>query len=555
MAYPLFHPDGTTDLPMAMTIQDFSAAFPKESEVLEFKQGLPEGKVQEAVVAFSNTSGGVILLGVAPDGSARGLLVDGELVARAHRAVGQARDPGRYEIFDLVAGDRNLLVIAVARRREGFSQTADGRILVRRGAMNAALFGAALGEFVAGRVLTRFETTPTNVAFSDADPGLLADLTAAWNWPTGETLPERLAEQGLLDGRGDRLTVAGVLHLLREPHLVLGKTYIEVFRYRDKGTAYDRRVSVTGPLSNQVTEATRFVVDELGSDLVVLGVRRYDLPRLPEGVLREAVANAVAHRVYENARSAVRIEIRPDCVTITSPGPLPEPVTVTNIRDQNAARNLSVIGTLRRFRLAEDAGRGVDLMEDVMAANLLDLPEFHDDGTSVTVRLILSTTVSPAERAWVQEVERRGEIRPPDRVLLVHAARGVPLTNSYARDVLGADSVDARNSLQRLRDADLLSQSGERGGAVYYLSPDLSPPAGLRLEPGELGNLVVALAEEGALTNQLVRERTGLDRARALALLTSLVEEGRLVRRGERRGSWYERPSGMQDSGQGRLPG
>jgi ATP-dependent DNA helicase RecG len=336
--------------------------------------------------------------------------------------------------------------------------------------------------------------------------------------------------------------VAGALYLLPEPHSLLGKTYVEVFRYRDRGNAYDRRVSITGPLTTQVAEATRLIVDEVGSDLVILGVRRYDLPRLPQGVVREAIANAVAHRVYENGRSAVRVEIRPDSVTITSPGPLPEPVTVANMRDQNSARNVNVIATLRRFRLAEDAGRGVDLMEDVMAANLLDLPEFSDDGTSVKVRLLLSTTVTPAERAWLQEVERRGEIKPPDRVLLVHAARGVPLTNGYAREVLSVDSVDARNALRRLRDAGLLRQSGERGGAVYYLAPDLSSPAGLRLAPTELGELIVALAEEGPLTNQVVRERTGLDRARALAVLTALVEEGRLVRRGERRGSWYERP-------------
>jgi ATP-dependent DNA helicase RecG len=544
MAYPLFHPDGTANLPMTMSVADFRSAFPTESELLEFKQGLPEGKVQEAVVAFSNTAGGVILLGVAPDGGPRGLAVDGEFLARVHRAVALARDPGRYEVYELLVDDRTLVVVSVARRREGFSQTGDGRILVRRGAMNSALFGSALGEFVAGRVLGRFESTATELRAADADPILLEELAAAWGWPVDADLTSRLIEQGLLDGTdGDRLTVAGALYLLPEPHLTLGKTYVEVFRYRDRGTSYDRRASVTGPLTRQVAETTSLIVDELGSDLVVLGVRRYDLPRLPEGVLREAVANAVAHRVYEDGRRPVRVEIRPDSVTITSPGPLPEPVTVANIRDQNAARNVSVIATLRRFRLAEDAGRGVDLMEDVMAANLLDPPEFVDDGTSVTVRLVLSTTVTPAERAWLQEVERRGEIRPPDRVLLVHAARGVPLTNSYAREVLDVDSVDARNSLQRLRDADLLRQTGERGGAVYYLSPDLSPPAGLRLEPAELDALIVALADEGPITNQVVRERTGLDRARALAILTTLVEEGRLVRRGERRGSWYERPS------------
>ena len=76
-----------------------------------------------------------------------------------------------------------------------------------------------------------------------------------------------------------------------------------------------------------MAETTRLLTEELGADLVVLGVRRHELPRLPEAVLREAVANAVAHRVYESSSRPVRVELRPDAVTITSPGPLPEPVS------------------------------------------------------------------------------------------------------------------------------------------------------------------------------------------------------------------------------------
>ena len=44
-------------------------------------------------------------------------------------------------------------------------------------------------------------------------------------------------------------------------------------------------------LHHQLQRAVEEVVNELGSELVVLGVRRYELPRLPRVVLREAVAN------------------------------------------------------------------------------------------------------------------------------------------------------------------------------------------------------------------------------------------------------------------------
>ena len=65
-------------------------------------------------------------------------------------------------------------------------------------------------------------------------------------------------------------------------------------------------------------------------EVVVVGLYRHELPRIPKTVLREAIANAVAHRTYENARQAIRIEIHRDRITVRSPGGLPEPVTIEN---------------------------------------------------------------------------------------------------------------------------------------------------------------------------------------------------------------------------------
>jgi ATP-dependent DNA helicase RecG len=528
---------------MIMSAADFRAAFPGEGQLLEFKQGIAEDKIREAVVAFSNTDGGVILLGVANDGTARGVNVDGQVQARLHRIIANVLDPGRYQFYDLVVGDVTIGVITVAKRKDGFAQMPDGRVLVRRAAMNVALMREELSTFLRDRSLTRFEATPTKVPYTDALPGV-GPVAGAFGWAGTEQVETRLREIGLVTNArtGPVLTVAGVLYLTDEPQRHLGKCYIDVFRYRDPGDAYDRRTEITGPLNQQVEQATQLVSEELGSDLVVLGTHRHDLPRVPAEVLREAIANAVAHRVYDNARQPVRIDIRPETVTISSPGPLPEPVTVENMRDQNAARNLHVIQVLRRFRLAEDAGRGIDVMEDTMAANLLDPPEFADDGTRVTVTLRTTGAISPRERAWLLEVEQRGALRPIDRVLVVHAARGRSLTNSIARDLLGLDSVDARAALQRLREAGYLVQRGERGGATYTLASGLHPPAGLQLTDGQMRDVVLGLADEGPVTNELVRARLGLDRSRVLALLASLVTDGSLARVGTRRGTRYTKP-------------
>ena len=543
MSYPLFHPRSHHAPPLVLTADDFSRGFPEESQYIEFKEGFGLEEIARAVVAFSNSDGGVILIGVNKDGTVRGVHLGGEREAKLHGLIHDLHDPGRYEIHRLIVASRTVAVIAVERRTEGFCQMRDGRLLVRQGASNRALVGGELSAFVSRRSLRRFEATSAEIDIGAADPSLLDELASSWGW-SQERITDRLLERDLAvrTGQQTHLTVAGALHLLKNPHDVLGKSFIEIFRYRGAGGSYDRRVEVTGPLAEQVREATSTILDDVGHELVVLGLRRHELPRLPEVVLREAITNAVAHRTYEASGTPVRVEIRDDRVVVVSPGGLPEPVTVANMREQAAARNLEVIRVLRQYKLAEDAGLGVDVMQDVMADHLLEPPEFVDNGDSVAVTLRITSTFTPRERAWVAELERRGSLDGHDRLLLVHAARGQELTNAAAREALAVDSVRARRALQRLRDQGLLVQRGTRGGAVYVVSPDLGPPSGLRLGEDEIESMVMDLARQGPVTNALVRARIGIDRAHTLSILARLVKQGHLVRQGERRGTRYLLP-------------
>jgi ATP-dependent DNA helicase RecG len=522
-----------------MTKAEFAAAFPHEGRYVEFKAGVNSRPIQRAITAFSNTDGGVLLLGVADDGTVLGKTLTPGVEDTITQAILSVHDPGRYRIVELNVEGNPVTVITVARRNQGFAQTPEGLVLVRRGANSVPLVGAELLQFVTERSLMRFEATDARVSLSDADAALLEQVRSAFGWSDGE-LTDRLRNEGLLVGDGQpHLTIAGALLLLPNPSEALGKAYVEVLRYPDEGVNYDRRVLFEGPVQRLVSEATEFVMDELGTDLVVSGAQRIELPKVPAVAVREAIANAVAHRSYEELGRGVRVELRPDRLVIESPGGLPEPVTEENIRETQAARNIKVIKVLRLLALAEDSGRGVDVMIDSMAEALLDPPEFHDLGHSVRVTLPIRGPITPQERAWVKEVERRGELQPYDRILLIHAARGEQLSNERARELLGVDSRDARQALGRLRDGGFLTQVGERGGARYVLSSTFSAPVIFRLSPRQLQDLVVSLAEERPVTNALVRQETGLDRVAALRLLDRLVEEGRLVRRGERRGTEY----------------
>lgn len=538
MAYPLFHPRRRGPRPLTLSVEQFRDEFTTETSHIEFKSGSSGQPLADSAVAFSNAEGGVILIGVTDDGTIRGRKLDPGTEDDVHRALQSARDVGRYDMFSVDVGHKSVVVVAVNARREGFAQTASGVTKVRRGTRDEPLFGRELQVFVNERALHRYEDTATDIPISAVVDSQRREMSQIMGWERATRA--RLTEASL--AVDDHLTVAGALYLTARPDKSLGKAYVELQRFADDTTIdYSQREQFQGPVNRLVTSVVGRVMEALGTELVVLGSNRYELPRLPEVVLREAVANAIAHRSYEAGGVAVRIELRPSAVVVRSPGGFPEGVTEQNIRETNAARNLTVISLLRRFGLAEDQGRGVDVMQDTMAAEMLDPPTFSDKGHEVVVRLPMHSPVAPIERAWLRELERRGDLTPKQRLALVHAARGEVLTNSSARGLLAIDRIEATQLLGSLRDAGFLEQRGQRAGASYVLARSLQPPAGLRLSETDLVALVFDLADEGAITNADVREATGLDRAAALRLLDTLVGDGRLVRTGTRRGTRYVR--------------
>lgn len=542
MSYPPFHPATTGSAPTDMPLAAFRQAFPTEGDYAEFKAGFSTSAVQESVVAFSNADGGVILLGVNDSGEIVGKESTPGLTNSIHQLFTDVRNPARYEIFPLAVDGTGITVISVARRTQGFAQTSDGRVLVRRGAHNRALFGEELLRFASQRSLERFEETDSGISLSEVSEMAITDLAQVFDWADPESWTDRLIENSLVirAEHGFHLTVARALFLLADASVRLGKTYVDVLRFADGATDYDKRVSFTGPVQGQIEVTVDRIMDELGTEPVTVGVQRFELPKLPRVVLREGISNAVAHRSYQMNGTAIRVEIRKDAVKIISPGGLPEPVTVKNIREAQCARNPEILRMLRRYGLAEDAGRGVDVMQDEMAGALLDPPQFADTGHTVEVVLPVHGPVSALERAWVMDLERRQPIDPKDRVLVVQAGRGTILTNSRVREALGIDRFEAMERLQRLRDAGLLAQSGERGGASYRLAPGVIPPSGVRVSQAELDDAVCELARRVQLNNRRVREATGLDRIEALALLKRLVREGKLVARGQKRGTFYK---------------
>ena len=537
-------PEATIEPRPAYEPPEFAELVERETEEVELKTGLGNRPLQDALVALSNTRGGVVFVGVTDKRQVVGRRLDQGVEDAVAEAVHAAHDLGRVSVRQVKVGDTPVVAVTVRPRYEGFAQTSDGRILVRRGPSKHALIGAEAYEFLTARSHRRFEQADSGVPVTAVSPAVLDGLADMLGWPR-DGIHDRLRERGLLTP-GDTLTVAGAL-CLTDPatSLQTGKFAVEVLRYpQDDGTSYDRRETFAGPVSDQVSTAAAFVSAELGADLVVTGLYRHELPKLPPRVVREAIANAVAHRSYETDHATIRVELRPSAVSVTSPGRLPAPVTLATMREAQAARNLDVLRHLRALRLAEDNGQGVDLMQDQMRDALLEPPVFSEPGQALRVTLSLHGPVTRRERAWLADLVDAGDLEPVDRLVLVHAARGAVLTNAIVRDVTGLDREASGASLRRLQSSGLVLRQGERGGARYTLVEQLAPPAAQRRSEQQLAELVVSAARERPIRNADVRRVTGLDRVVAGAMLARLVREGRLTMTGSRRTTTYRAVAG-----------
>lgn len=164
---------------------------------------------------------------------------------------------------------------------------------------------------MSSRALRRYEASSSGVSPTAVPIEIASSVGAAHEWPK-EHSEDHWNERGLLHADGS-LTIAGALVLTNAAQsLGAAKFTIDIRSYEsDDSTSYVRRGSMIGPVQAQTEHATDWILRDIGTEMVVTGARRHDVPRLPRRVVREVVANAVAHRDYSRDKTPIVIEIRP----------------------------------------------------------------------------------------------------------------------------------------------------------------------------------------------------------------------------------------------------
>jgi len=104
--------------------------------------------------------------------------------------------------------------------------------------------------------------------------------------------------------------------------------------------------------------------------------KRYEYPLK---VVKEAITNACAHRDYYQD-GTIFVSIFDDRITVQSPGPLPQGVTVENMEKECKRRNNNICQRLFEMGYIEAWGMGVGLMNREMTGlgRVYALKELND---------------------------------------------------------------------------------------------------------------------------------------------------------------------------------
>ncbi len=114
----------------------------------------------------------------------------------------------------------------------------------------------------------------------------------------------------------------------------------------------------------------KYINDQLPSNEVIGQALRDTVNMYPEIAIRELVANAIIHQDFSERGTGPMVEIYSDRVEISNPGlPL---ITPNRFIDEYQSRNEDLAGIMRRFRICEEKGSGIDKV--ISSIEMFQLP-------------------------------------------------------------------------------------------------------------------------------------------------------------------------------------
>ena len=380
-----------------------------ETENMEFKAQFTE-EIYKEVIAFANTDGGVVYVGVDDQGNVVGLEDTDGSYTRLTNGVRDAIQPDVTMFVRYVLQDDGVIRVEVSEGSykpyylKGKGLKPSG-VFVRQGASSVPASPDLIRRMIRDSDGDVFEEMRT------PEQGLTFDEAAVAFKRYGVDFDE------------DKYVALGVRSLNDSAYTNLGllcsdqcRHTVKIAVFGDKeNTAFKDAREFGGSIFRQLDDSYAYLSLCNRTLSVFEGLERIENKDYPDEALREALLNALVHRDYSFSGSIV-VNVNDDGMEFISLGGLVPGLTAEDVRSGiSQPRNRRLAEIFHRLKLIESYGTGIRRIY-ALYSNCSEQPEIVV--TPNVFKLILPNMNAAAEKTKLEKLARLDEATPQMRAVL-----------------------------------------------------------------------------------------------------------------------------------------
>lgn len=425
-----------------------------ETESIEFKSQFTE-EIYKEVIAFANTDGGIVYVGIDNDGNVIGVTDVEKEYTRITNGIRDAIMPDVTMFVRFTVQENKVVRITVSEGTnkpyylKGKGLKPSG-VYVRHGASSVPASHEQIRQMIKesdGDVFEENRSLEQELTFEAAQ--------RAFNLYGVEFNESKYRSLGMTQKKDGIYTNLALLLSDQCAHT----TKIAVFS-DDACTVFRDSKEFTGSIFRQFEDAINYLALCNKTSSVIKGVVRTDKQDYPEEAIREALLNAIIHRDYSFSGSII-INVTDHKMEFISLGGLVPGLSPDDIRSGiSEPRNKNLAEVFHRLRLIESYGTGIRRIFNLYA----DCPEHPQiEVTPNTFKMILPNmnAVSTAEAESIQTAT------PQMKEVLNYIRANGQITEKEISDLLGLKKTRTYIIAKQMRDLGLIKVIG-RGDSKHY---------------------------------------------------------------------------------------
>ena len=420
-----------------------------ESELVELKSQVV-GDICKEIIAFANTKGGTLYVGVADDGTVVGVEQADQVTLQLNNKIRDSVKPDltmfvRYEV--LTVEGKKIVSVTVQKgtgcpyylAAKGLKP---GGVYVRNGTSSDPATETAIRKMIKETDGDSYESMRS----------LEQSLTfeAAKRQFEEKKIPfdaVKMQTMGLLSPDGVYSNAAMLLSDQCSPTIKAA-----TFSGSDKSEFQDRR-EFSGSLFRQMNELYAYLDLRNRTKATFRGLYRTDTRDYPEEALREALLNSLVHRDYSLSASTL-VRVYDDRIEFVSVGGLPTGIELDDIMlGLSVCRNPKLAAVFYRLKLIEAYGTGIPKIMDAYRGSA-EKPKI--EVTSNAFKITLPNRNAGMDLPVQEEAERSCE----DRILEYINSHG-QATRREMEDLLGISQSTAGRIVRQMMSNGLIHQEGK----------------------------------------------------------------------------------------------